>query len=184
MAQIGQGDAALVARIAEGDDAAFAVVYRRYLPLVLRWSLRKTSNREVATDLTSEVFAAALLAARRYDPEQASVGAWLLGIANYKLRSSWSRRRVQDSARRRLQLEPSSLTGPDLDRVDELISIDDQLQALIQTMPAEHRKVLVSRILDERPYEEIEPELRCSGSLVRRRPSRGLQSLCSGIEGV
>jgi DNA-directed RNA polymerase specialized sigma24 family protein len=31
------------------------MLYRRYLPLVVRWSLRKTRNREVAADLTSEV---------------------------------------------------------------------------------------------------------------------------------
>ena len=51
-------DAALIGRIASGDKAAFATIYDRYLPLVLRWSLRETGNREVAADLAAETFAA------------------------------------------------------------------------------------------------------------------------------
>jgi len=66
-------DAALVARIARGNEVAFAILYGRYLPLVLRWSLRETGNREVAADLTSEVFAAALLASPRYESSLGSV---------------------------------------------------------------------------------------------------------------
>ncbi len=40
-----------MARIARGEEAAFTAIYDRYLPLVLRWSLRETGNREVAADL-------------------------------------------------------------------------------------------------------------------------------------
>jgi hypothetical protein len=41
-----RGDAELPAGVAPGDDAAFAVLYERYLPLVLRWCSRETANRE------------------------------------------------------------------------------------------------------------------------------------------
>jgi DNA-directed RNA polymerase specialized sigma24 family protein len=51
-------DAALIGRIASGDKAAFATIYDRHLPLVLRWSLRETGNREVAADPAAETFAA------------------------------------------------------------------------------------------------------------------------------
>src|ERR1035437_622706 len=69
--------AALLAAVAARDDAAFVTLYRRYLPVVLRWCLRETGNRELAADLSSEVFAAALISARRYRAEQGSVLAWL-----------------------------------------------------------------------------------------------------------
>src|ERR1700761_5722536 len=105
MAEIEDEDALLVERAGRGDGEAMALVYRRYLPLVLRWSLRHTGNRELAADLTAEVFAASLLAARRFDPSGGSVAAWLLGIASNKLRESRRRRRVENSARRRLGLD-------------------------------------------------------------------------------
>jgi RNA polymerase sigma factor (sigma-70 family) len=175
-------DEALVVAVAARDDAAFATLYRRYLPVVLRWCLRETGNREIAADLSAEVFAAALISARRYRPEQGSVPAWLLGIARNKLLESRRRKRVENSARRRLQLEPVALSSGDLDRVDELASLDEDILALAQGLSAPLREALEARVVQERSYEEIAAELRCSQSVVRQRVSRALKSLRSQME--
>jgi RNA polymerase sigma-70 factor (ECF subfamily) len=183
MAESDQEDAALVARVARGDDAAFAALYRRYLPLIVRWSLRRTRNRELAADLASEVFAAALIASRRYDPEEGSVAAWLLGIAHNKLRESQRRHRVEDSARRRLGLEPIALDDHALERVEELASIDAGLADLVAGLPEDQREAILQRVVAERPYEDIAAEMSCSASVVRQRVSRGLKALRSEMEG-
>ncbi len=175
--------AALLARVADRDEAAFNALYATYLPLVLRWTLRETHDRELAADLTAEVFAAAMLAAPRYRPQSGSVGAWLIGIAANKLRESRRRKRVEDSARRRLKLEPVVLTDSDLELVDELVGMDDRLQALIQTLPAEQQKAVLARVVDERSYEDIAREMECSPSVVRQRVSRGLRTIRSELEG-
>jgi RNA polymerase sigma factor (sigma-70 family) len=175
--------AALLGRVANRDEAAFNVLYSTYLPLVLRWTSRETHERELATDLTAEVFAAAMLAAPRYRPQSGSVGACLVGIAANRLRESRRRKRVEDSARRRLKLEPVVLTDADLELVDELVGMDDRLQQLIQTLPAEQQRAVVARVVDERSYEEIASEMECSPSVVRQRVSRGLRALRSDLEG-
>jgi len=182
MAETDDEDAVLVARVAKGDDAAFAVFYRRYLPLVVRWSLRKTRNRELAADLASEVFAAALIASRRYDQQQGSVAAWLLGIAHNKLRESERRRRVEDSARRKLGLDPIALNDVALERVEELASIDADLPTFVAGLPEDQREAILQRIVAERPYEDIASELSCSPSVIRQRVSRGLRTLRSELE--
>jgi RNA polymerase sigma factor (sigma-70 family) len=174
--------AELVARVASGDRAAFATLYRTYLPLVLRWSLRATGDRELAADLSSEVFAQALVKSDRYRAEAGGVGAWLLGIAANKLRESRRRKRIEDSARRKLGLEPIELTDADLELVDELVGMDERLQALVEQLPAEQRSAVVARIIEERSYEEIAAELECSKSVVRQRVSRGLRALRSDLE--
>lgn len=183
MAERVDEDAALVARIAKGDEGAFALLYRRYLPLVVRWSLRKTGNREVAADLAAEVFAASLIASRRYDPGQGAVAAWLLGIAQNKLRESQRRRRVEDSARRRLGLDPIGLNDHALERVEELASLDADVAALLAGLPDDQRDAVVQRVVAERPYEDIAGDLRCSPSVIRQRVSRGLKTLRSELEG-
>ena len=175
-------DAQLVLRIAQGDRAAFDALYAVYLPLVLRWALRATGDRELSADLAAEVFAAALLAARRFKPEAGTVGAWLIGIAHNKLRESRRRARVEDSARRRLGLDPVALTDEDLERVDELASLDGRLQVLIEQLPVEQQEALLARIVDERPYSDIAAALQCSESVIRQRVSRGLRTLRSGLE--
>lgn len=180
---MGEEDAVLVARIARGDEAAFSVIYRRYLPLVVRWSLRHTGNREVAADLASEVFAAALIASRRYDPRQGTVAAWLLGIAKNKLRESRRHKRVEDSARRRLGLAPIALNDVALERVEELASLDADVAALVDALPDDQREAILQRVVAERPYEDIASEMSCSASVIRQRVSRGLRTLRSELEG-
>ena len=160
----------MVAAIARGDDDAFSTLYRRYLPLVTRWCLRETANRELAADLSAEVFAASLRAARRYRPESGTVAAWLTGIARNKLRESRRRGRIEDSARRRLRIEPVALADADL-------------LALLQTLPADQRDALVRHVVQERSYADIATALRCSESVVRQRVSRGLKTLKSRLEG-
>lgn len=173
----------LLIRTAGGDPAAFTELYRTYLPLVLRWCLRATGDRELAADLSSEVFAQALIRCDRYDPAIGSVGSWLLGIAANKLRESRRRKRIEDSARRKLRIEPAVFTDTDLELVDELAGMDERLQALVERLPATQRDALVAHIVEERTYEEIASELKCSSSLVRQRVSRGLRSLRSDLEG-
>jgi RNA polymerase sigma-70 factor (ECF subfamily) len=182
MAERWNDDATLVARIAHGDEAAFTAIYDRYLPLVLRWSLRETRNREVAADLAAETFAAALLASARYRPGKGSVGTWLLGIARNKLRESRRRRRVEDAARRRVGLDPAAFGEVDFERVDELISLDAGLVELLGTLPPALREAVSLHVIEERPYEEIASQLRCSESVVRQRVSRGLRALRSELE--
>ena len=175
-------EAGLLAAVGRGDESAFAVIYRRYLPLVLRWCWRETENRELAADLSAEVFAAALTAARRYRSEQGPVAAWLLGIARNKLRESRRRGRVEDAARRRLGVAPVAITDTDLERVEELASLDAEIMARVAELPKDQRRALVSRIVEERSYEEIASELRCSELVVRQRVSRGLRTLRSQSE--
>ncbi|MGH2833719.1 MAG: RNA polymerase sigma factor [Solirubrobacteraceae bacterium] len=178
----GEDEAGLVAAVAGGDAAAFGVLYRRYLPVVLRWCLRKTGNREVAADLSAEVFAAALTSAHRYRAAEGSVLAWLLGIARNKLLESRRRNRVADSARRRLRLEPVVLTDVDLERVEELATLDEEIMTRVNALPVALREALTGRVVEERPYEQIASELRCSELVVRQRVSRALKTLRSQLE--
>ncbi len=175
-------EARLLADIARGDGVAFGVIYRRYLPMVVRWCWAQTGDRELAADLSAEVFAAALQSARRYQPHKGPPGAWLLGIARHKLLESRRRGRIESAARRRLGLGPLELTDEDLARVEELSSLDDSVLALVRELPSEQREAVLARVVEDRSYQELAGELRCSESVVRKRVSRGLQTLRARME--
>jgi RNA polymerase sigma-70 factor (ECF subfamily) len=78
--------------------------------------------------------------------------------------------------------EPVTLTDADLDRVDELASLDAEVSALVALLPEDQRAALMQRVVAERSYEEIAEELSCSPSVVRQRVSRGLRKLRSELE--
>jgi RNA polymerase sigma factor (sigma-70 family) len=175
-------EARLIGAVAGGDDDAFGTLYRSHLPIVLRWLLRQSGNREVAADLAAEVFAAALISAGSYRADSGSVAAWLLGIARNKLLESLRHQRVEDSARRRLGLEPAALTDADLERVEELASVEAEFAALLDRLPADQRNALTGRVIDERPYSQLAEQLQCSELVVRQRVSRALKTLRSQVE--
>lgn len=95
-------DAQLMVAIAACDDRAFGAFYRRHLDMVVGWCARRTADPELAADLAAEVFAAALVAAARYEPRHESAAGWLLGIARNVLGHSVRRGQVDIRARRRL----------------------------------------------------------------------------------
>jgi RNA polymerase sigma-70 factor (ECF subfamily) len=175
----------LLARFAAGEPDAFVAFYRRHLAAVLTFFMRRTGDAELTADLTAEVFAAALLAARRYQPGGPPALAWLYGIAAHKLSDSRRRGRVEDAARRRLALEPLVLDDADLARVQETVRAageESELDAAVQALPAAQRDALLARVVDERPYAEIAAQMACSELLVRQRVSRGLRTLRSRME--
>lgn len=163
---------------------AFAVFYRRHERAMLVFFLRRTPGAEVAADLTAEVFAATLGSVRRFRPGRKPAVAWLYGIANNKLAVSRSRGRVEQRARKRLHAEPLVLTDDALERVEALADAErsaEVVRELMDRLPAEQHDAIHSHILDERAYEEIARDLRCSQAVVRQRVSRGLRTLRTGL---
>lgn len=172
-------DAELLRAAARGDDRSFAEFYRRWLPVVTGYHLRRVQSRELAFDLTAETFAAVVADVTRFDPQRGSAAAWLFEIAEHKLLDSRRRARVENSARARLGHEPLVLNDRDLERVEELASIADArlLETLLARLPVEQRDAVIARVVDERSYLEIANEMNCSEAVVRQRVHRGLRHL-------
>jgi RNA polymerase sigma factor (sigma-70 family) len=143
---------------------------------VLGFMLRRTGEPELAADLTAETFAAALVSVRRYRPGPAPAAAWLYGIARNVLLRSVKRRRVEDRARRRLDMPAIELTDELLDRI-ESVSGDQRVEQLLEKLTPEQAQAVRARVIAEEPYPQIAAELRCSESVVRQRVSRGLAVL-------
>ena len=168
-------DRLLTAAVA--DPGAFAEFYGRYEQPMLAFFVHRTHEPELAADLTAEVFAAALAAARRFRPGGAPAASWLFGIAQHKLAKSRRRGVVEDRARRKLRMPPLVLEDEDIERIDRLVGGASEVVSLFERLPLALRDAVGARVLDERSYEEIAGELRCSPAVVRKRVSRGLARL-------
>jgi RNA polymerase sigma-70 factor (ECF subfamily) len=164
------------------DRDAFAAFYRRYEREIAVFFLRRSNHAEVASDLTAEVFAAALLAWRRGTAPLAGERSWLYGIAHHKLIDSYRRGRVEDAARRRLGMQPVVLTDESLARIEALLADTPALE-LAEALPAEQRDAVTARIVAQREYSDIAHELGLSEQVIRKRVSRGLARLRATMTG-
>ncbi len=168
-------DAELLVATVRGDPDAFAAFYRRHVRRVLAFLVRATGDPEVAADLAGEVFAVALASCSRYEPRHDSALPWLLGIARNKLRESRRRGRVENATRRRLQIAALPLGEDDLAEIQEFGAVNDaDVIAAVERLPANERRAVTARVVNERDYRDIAAELDCSESVIRQRVSRGL----------
>ena len=177
-------DSELLTAIAEHDQHACAVFYRRHLPRTVAYLMRETRDPELAADLTGEVFASVIASARRYKPQAETAAPWVIAIARNVLANSRRRGRVQERVRRRLAIEPLELDDDDLGRTESLAADGmGPVIELVEALPAGERYAVNARVLNERSYAEIAASLHCSEMVVRKRVSRGLARVRQALEG-
>jgi RNA polymerase sigma-70 factor (ECF subfamily) len=164
------------------DAESFGEFYRRHAEWVLGYLVRRTSDPELAADLCGEVFAAALLARRRFEPDGrrrdrgTQATAWLFRIALNKLNDCLRRQYADDRARRRVGMEPVIPTESEL---EEILSLGEEVRVLnlLETLPTDQRAAVQARVIDERDYDEIAGSAGVSEAVARQRVSRGLSNL-------
>lgn len=154
------------------DAASFEEFYLRHAETLLGFFQRRTRDPEMAADLVSETFAAALAGRRRYRSDKGAAGAWLFGIAARKLADAQRRGYAERRMCRRLGMERLELTDADIERIESLG--EAVAPALLEQLAPAQRDAVVAHVIDERPYGEIAVELDTSEAVVRKRVSRGL----------
>src|ERR1700759_2523197 len=137
------------------EPAAFGAFYRRYERSVLGFFMRCTRSAELAADLTAETFANALESRAGFRPGLGEPRAWLFGIARHVLSRSLERGRVEDRARRRLNLPPLALDEEAMARIEAVASLNGTATALMAQLPSDMRDAIAGRVLDEQDYGDL-----------------------------
>jgi RNA polymerase sigma-70 factor (ECF subfamily) len=180
-------DLALLHRVKRGEKAAFHGLVDRYAGLLYRVARSLVGNGADAEDVVQETFAGAFRSAGRFR-EQSAVKTWLLRILvnqAAKVRRSRSRHftiplfrrrsREEDAGDVEAELAVSSATGQVEHRVD--------VMAMLNTLSAEHREVLVLRELEGLSYEEMAEALGVPRGTVESRLHRARQELRERFKG-
>jgi len=183
--------AALLARVALGDRAAFATLYQRSAAHLLGVILRIQTDRAQAEDLLQEVFVKVWGAAGGFDAMRAQPMTWLTSIA---------RHRAIDSLRRR-KTEPTWVTtraapdGEDDDLLDQLASdtagplelLGQAVQAravavCLRGLNTEQQQTLALAFYQGLTHSEVAEHLRQPLGTVKSWVRRGLQALRTCLE--
>jgi len=140
----------LVARAQHGDCEAFAGLYDRYQPELIRYLFHRTGDQETAADLVQQVFLKAWQALPRYEQRGIPIKAWLYRMAHNQM---------VDHLRRRRQV--ADLDGieiadtADTARFVEHQELHDELMSALGQLTEAHRQVLVLRFLMEKSAREV-----------------------------
>lgn len=166
-------DAALLARVANGDADALALLYRRESGSVYRYALALAGDEAAALDAVQEAFAALLHGAQGFQPGRGSLRAYLAGMARHQLLNQWR------DARRHVPLDEADdeVAGPGSDsRLDDSQQ-QDRLWAAIRRLSWPQREALVLVDLQERSYDDAAAIAGISADVLRTRLHRARQRL-------
>ncbi|MYY00932.1 MULTISPECIES: sigma-70 family RNA polymerase sigma factor [unclassified Streptomyces] len=167
-----------VAKIGE-DPEAFELFYRAHVQAVLRYATRRSRDAYAASDLTADVFLAAIAAAPGYREELGSPSAWLHGIARNVVASERRRAARTWNAESRIAGR-RLLDEDDIARLEERIDAERDSSALLAGMaalPAGQRAVLELVTVDGLTVPEAAAALGIKQVTARVRLHRARRAL-------
>lgn len=172
----------LVRRAQQGDGEAFACIYDRYVDQIFGFICHKVRDRQLAEDLTSDVFLRALRNVERFQWQGVDIGAWLVTIA---------RNRVTDhfkSARARLErpveeIHDQPMVGDDHPEHTLLArDLAASLQQAMDKLKGDHREVLFLRFVQGLSVAETASALDRTDGAVKALQYRALRALAEIVK--
>jgi RNA polymerase sigma-70 factor, ECF subfamily len=169
------GDDQQLVEAAQRDRARFADLYERHFYRVYAYVVRRAPSHEEAEDVTSEVFHQALKKLDDYEWRGTPFVAWLYRIAANALADRWERRSKEGVAPSREIPEAAAMD--DIERRAALFQ-------LVDALPADQRRVVVSRFVEQKSIRDISQEMKKTEGAVKQLQFRALKQLRSQMEGA
>jgi RNA polymerase sigma-70 factor, ECF subfamily len=171
-------DGELVVRVAQGDVAAFDLLYRRYVRSVMGLALRRLGERGGAEDAVQETFAAVWRSAASYRPERGPGGPWLWAVARNAIVDRLRARRELAAAAPDL---PSAEAGPS-DRAESAY-VAWRVHRALEELPAKEREVVELAYWSGLSQSEVAEYLNIPLGTVKTRTRSALTRLADMLEG-
>jgi RNA polymerase sigma-70 factor, ECF subfamily len=165
-----QTDERLLIEAAQRDPARFAAIYEFYFERVYAYVARRVRARAEAEDIVSSVFQKALENLHQFEWRGSPMAGWLFRIAANEMADRWrrlAREQGQPSP------EPSAPAEISIEEADE----SARIFRLVETLPADQRRVIEMRFAGEKSVREIAQALNKTEGAVKQLQFRAVQTL-------
>jgi RNA polymerase sigma-70 factor (ECF subfamily) len=179
-------DTSLMHRVSQGDEPAFAELYRRYNRKLLDFFFAMCRDPQVSEELAGDTFARIWHVRKRY-AATGSFPAYLFSFARNiwlehcrRSRKVWKLGAVADWA----DVE-SSLVALDAFRPDEAAAcgeLEGHIISALDALPEEQRMVFVMRVIHRMSLEDIAMVMQCPVNTVRSRKLLALKRLREALK--
>lgn len=164
----------LLVEAAQVDPARFGDLYEIHFERVYAYVAKRVRNRDLAEDLTAEIFQKALANLPRFQWRGAPFAAWLFRIAANVIAD-----RFKSAAREAPVADDSMIDSattqpqPSLEETERRA----QLFQMVRQLPDDQRLVIGMRFAEDRSIREIAEQLGRSEGAIKQLQFRGLQNL-------
>jgi len=186
-------DEALMLEHAKGSEPAYAMLLNRHQRGVLNYIFRMVQNRQIAEELTQEVFIAIVRNAARYQPT-AKFTTYLYTIASNIVSKEWARQKRRPkffslsswwSNAEDQEFSPMEHIGDERANVLTAFQrgeISEAVNAALKHLPDHQREAFVLRRFQELSYEEIAEIAEVPVGTVKSRVVRAERALRPYLE--
>ena len=173
-----EADERLLVEAAQQDSARFAELYEINFERVYAYVVKRVHDPAETEDLTAEVFHHALANLKRFEWRGIPFAAWLFRIAANLIADRWQRsgREVADE----LAIQSAQASAADIEEVEWRAT----LFRLVDSLPAEQRRVIVLRFAEQKSIKEVAREIRKTEGAVKQLQFRALTTLRAHMEGA
>jgi RNA polymerase sigma-70 factor (ECF subfamily) len=177
-------DEDLMARVRDGEIAAFEVIYDRHGGVAFSLAYRICGTRASAEEVVQEVFLALWRSAERYDRTRGSVRTWVLGIVHNRAIDALRRSVVHDRRRASDEGIEERLEAPQ--RTEEEVAHRDEareIRAALGALPEEQSRVIELAYFGGFTHTEIAEMLGAPVGTIKGRMRLGLEKLRRTLDG-
>jgi RNA polymerase sigma-70 factor (ECF subfamily) len=184
-------EAALVARLRAGDEAAYAELVRRHGGRMLAVARRYLDSDEAARDCVQDAFVAAFKALDRFEG-RSSLATWLHRITVNAALQTMRRRGYKDEVavdpwqptfdEDGFREGPTELTALGADELIARADVRAEVRAAIDRLPASYRNVLLLRDIEGLSIKEVAAMLDVSENNAKVRLHRARNALKKELE--
>ncbi len=135
----------------KGELEKFSDLYEIYVDKIYRFIYYKTMHTETAEDLTSQTFMKALEKINSYDSKKGLFATWLYQIARNTVIDHYRRSYPEEDLVDAWHLPDKSDLAAKIDNREFL----NQVQKYIHQLQPEQREIVLLRLWDNLPYQEI-----------------------------
>jgi RNA polymerase sigma-70 factor (ECF subfamily) len=161
---------------AKADPRRFGDLYEHHFDRIYAFLARRAGSRDEAEDLASEVFHHALANLPRFEWRGVPFAAWLLQIARNALADRWQRAARERGAGRASEADEAGAEA----EADRRAMLAD----LVGRLPADQRRVVLERFVEQKSIREIALGLERSEGAVKQLQFRALESLRARMRGA
>jgi RNA polymerase sigma-70 factor (ECF subfamily) len=161
---------ALAAAVGRGDETAFRKLYENYHQRLFRLALVLARGDEsIAHDAAQATFVSAAKKLRRADSEE-HLWNWLARVARQHIAKVWRKRQRDSNVVTVASVPDYAITEPDS-------FLEETLDAALQTMESEDRKVVELFYFDHLSHKEIAEQLSTTPKAISSRLERTREKL-------
>jgi len=162
-----------VTKCQAGDTAAFGDLYDYYIDKIYRFVYYKTFVKEVAEDITSDVFHRALIKINSFDVKKGVFSAWLYRIARNAVIDYYRSQKFDVPLEDVFEIGTDDRTPETIDALSGLSKVTEYLE----TLTPKQREIITLRVWEEMSYQEIASVVGGTEDSVKMAFSRGIRDL-------